>query len=302
MTADPEKSAPVLPAIASPSVLPGSGWTAWISGLATGAMAFLAVLTLAAAMAASQLASDWRSDLAGAATVRVSGTPGEQADRVSAVLEVLRQTPGIAEARPLSDAEQAVLLEPWFGEGFVPADLPVPRLIEVILDGDGPDGAALQSRLDLTVSGAVYDDHASWRRPLAAAATGLERLSLVATLLVALTAAGVTAFAARATLMANRSVIETVRLIGADDDFIAGAFVKSLALRAATGGLAGALLGSAAVALLPRIQSDNSALDLSLGPGVVGWIVLLAGIPLVCTGIVWFSARASVRAALRGMP
>ena len=167
-----------------PPLLPGSGWTAPMAGFAAAAMAFLAVLTLAAAMAAQSLAASWRADLAGVATVRVSGTEDEIAERMKSVLEVLRTTPGIARVRPLSDAEQQSLIEPWLGSGTDLAAFPAPRLIDVVLDGAGPDAEALQARLDLTVNGAVYDDHAAWRAPLTSSAKALERLALGATLVV----------------------------------------------------------------------------------------------------------------------
>ena len=116
-------------------------------------MSFLAVLTLAAGLAAIRLADEWRADLAGVATVRVSPGEGDAEARVAAVTEVLRTTPGIARVRVLSDDEQAALLAPWLGDAAGMADLPAPRLIDITLDGAGPDADALQKRLDLTVRG-----------------------------------------------------------------------------------------------------------------------------------------------------
>lgn len=295
---------------AGPPVLPTSGWTAWLTLMSAGVMCLLAVLTLAASMAANRLASEWRADLAGVATVRISGPREGMPDRIRSVLDVLRTTPGIATVRVLSDPEQAALISPWFGEDALLADLPVPRLIDVGLDGVGPDSAALQARLDLTVQGASYDDHATWRAPLATAARALERLALGATLIILLTAAGVVAFAARATISANRHVIETVRLVGGEDRFIARSFVRSIAWRAALGGLIGAMAGCSLLMLgpglndgliLPEVQTGES-LGVSLNPGWVGWLVLALGVPAIIAVIVWFSARLTVQLTLHRMP
>ena len=231
-------------------------------------------------------------------------------DRIRSVLDVLRTTPGIARVRVLSDEEQVALIAPWLGQDARLADLPVPRLIDLSLDGAGPDVQALQSRLDLTVSGATYDDHATWRAPLAAATRSLERLALGATIIILLTAAGVIAFAARATLSANRHVIETVRLVGAEDRFIATSFVRRLAIRTAVGGFAGALLGCLVLLLLPGLDGglvlpkveEGQRLGVSLNPGWSGWIALAAGIPLLIALIAWFSARTTVQLTLRKMP
>lgn len=263
-------------------------------------MSFLAVLTLAAGLAAIELAAEWRADLAGIATVRVATGEGME-DRLRAVLEVLRTTPGIAAARVLSDAEQVALLTPWLGDTAILAELPQPRLIDVTLAGDGPDPSALQGRLDLTVRGAVYDDHAAWRGPLVAAAQGLTGLAFAATALVLATAAVMIGFAARATLAANRQAIEVVRLIGAEDRFISAAFVRRLARRAALGGFLGAALGCGALALLPRIEVE-AGLAVALRPQGAGWAALGLGVPLAGALIAWAAARITVRLALARMP
>ncbi len=285
---------------ARPRVLPDAGWSSALAAWVAFAMSFLAVLTLAAGLAAIRLAAEWRADLAGVATVRVAGGEGGE-DRLRAVLEVLRTTPGIAAARPLSDSEQAALLAPWLGDAAALAELPQPRLIDVTLQGKGPDAAALQGRLDLTVEGAVYDDHAAWRRPLVAAADGLTRLAFAAAVLVLATAAIMIGFAARATLAANRSAIEVVRLIGAEDRFISKAFVGPLARRAAAGGLLGSALGCGALALLPRIDA-GAGLAVAVRPQGVGWLALGLGVPLAAAVIAWTAARIAVRLALARMP
>lgn len=299
-----------LSGLRGPPALPTTGWTSWLTTLSAGVMCLLAVLTLAASMAANRLAAEWRADLAGVATVHVSGSQDGMEERVRSVLEVLRTTPGISRVRVLSDEDQIALIAPWLGENVNIADLPVPRLIDVSLDGEGPAPEALQKRLDLTVDGARYDNHAAWREPLGAAANSLERLALGATVIILLTAAGVVAFAARATLSANRHVIETVRLIGAEDGFIARSFVRRLALRAIIGGFVGALIGCAVLALIPGLDEGlvlpkvdaGERLGVSLDPGFTGWAILAVGVPTIITIVVWLSARFTVRMTLQRMP
>lgn len=284
-----------------PPIMPASGWSAPLTTMVSAAMSFLAVLALAASMSASRLAAEWRADLAGVATVRVSAVSDEVQEKITAVLEILRTTPGIAKVRILSDEEQGDLLAPWLGAEADLSGLPAPRLIDVSLDGVGPDAEALQQRLDLTVKGAVYDDHAAWRAPLTSSAKALERLALGATIVVLLTAGVMVAFAARATLAANSHVIATVRLMGAEDRFIAGAFVRSLAYRAALGGVIGALLGAGALLLLPRIEADVG-LGTTLSPDSSGWFILIVGIPLASALVAWIAARAAVRISLSRLP
>ena len=77
-----------------PRILPRSGWTAPLTTLIAAGMAFLGVLTIAATLAAGNLADAWRSDLAGTATVRISGLEGEVPERLAAVLECCARPPG----------------------------------------------------------------------------------------------------------------------------------------------------------------------------------------------------------------
>ena len=60
--------------------------------------------------------------------------------RVERVATLLRGTPGIAEARPLSEADLGKLLRPWLGDAAKQLALPLPAVIEVHLAGAGPDG------------------------------------------------------------------------------------------------------------------------------------------------------------------
>lgn len=277
-----------------PPIVPQSGWTAPLTTMAAIAMSFLAVCTLLAGMAAAGMARGWESELAGLATVRVAGPPETQEAAVGRALAVLLETPGVLSARALGDDEQAALLEPWLGDLSGLGDLPAPRLIDLKLAGRGPDREALVRRLTEAVPGAIYDDHAIWRGPLTEAVETLGRVAWIATALVALAAGGTVALAARATLSAHLDIIRIVRLIGGEDHYIAGAFVRRLALR----GLAGGMLGTAA-ALLVLATLPSEAVPEALLPGWEGRLALIIGVPAASALIAWLTARASVRAVLR---
>ncbi|MEO1491699.1 MAG: FtsX-like permease family protein [Pseudomonadota bacterium] len=284
-----------------PEIVPVEGWSAPLTAMIAAAMGFLAVLTLVAAMAADRLATEWRADLAGVATVRVSAPPDEMDDKVRTVLEVLRTTPGIAEIRVLSQGDQAELLAPWLGTDAGIDDLPLPQLIDVSLDGAGPDAKSLRDRLALTLEGVTYDDHAAWRAPLAATANALERLAIGATVLVLFAAGAMVVLASRATLAANRRVIEVVRLIGAEDRYIASAFVRRLTLRAFIGATLGTLAACLALWLLPVIEAD-AAFGVALSPDQTGWLRVIIGVPIASGLVAWISARVATRSVLARLP
>ncbi len=65
-----------------------------------------------------------------------------------AALGVLRATPGIAHAAPLSESEMQSLVEPWLGKGALVAELPLPKLIDAaIVPGASVDLPGLAARL-----------------------------------------------------------------------------------------------------------------------------------------------------------
>lgn len=280
-------------------VVPPSGHTALLTLFASGAMAFLAVFALALSVAATRLSDRWATELAGSATIRVSAPAEQRDDQVSRTLAILSQTPGVAEARALSDGEQAALLAPWFGTGLPVDTLPLPQLIELIADDPPYDATGLRLRLQAEVPGATLDDHARWRAPLVAAAGSLWRLGLLSLLLIAGAMAAMITLAAYAALSANAQVISVLRLIGAKDSYIAGAFVRRFTLRALIGAAAGTVLGMIGLMLMPSAGAGDSVLA-GLGFRGAGWLVPLV-IPLLAAAVALTSTILAARARLRSL-
>jgi len=283
---------------AGSDVVPPSGMTAWLTLFTAAAMAFLAVFALAVAFATDRLADRWASGLAQSSTVRISAPAGQVAAQTEAVLRVLQQTPGVASAYALSEADQRALLAPWFGPDLPLDDLPVPQLIDIRETAEGYDAAGLRLRLAAEAPGAVLDDHARWRRPLVAAA---ERLRLFGYLSIALifgaTAAMIT-LAASAALSANAQVIGVLRLVGARDVFIARAFVRRFTLRALTGAAIGTGLAMLAVALMPEAAEGAETFLTGLGFRGAEWLWPLAVPPLVAV-VAFLATRIAALRRLR---
>lgn len=232
-------------------VVPPSGFTVWLTLFTSAAMAFLTIFALALALASGRLAQNWGEELARASTLRISAPAGQMSPQTQAALRILEQTPGVASARALSDAEQQALLEPWFGPDLPVDTLPVPRLIEIREEAEGFDAEGLRLRLQAEVPGAVLDEHARWRRPLVEAAGRLRLLGWVSIGLIGAATGAMVTLAANAALAANAQVIAVLRLVGATDGYIARAFVRRFTLRTLLGAAAGSLAGLVAILLMP---------------------------------------------------
>ena len=278
-------------------VVPPSGYTARLTSFTAGAMAFLAVFALALALATGRLADRWSAELAHTATIRISAPQGQMEVQSQAALAVLKTTPGVKSARVLSTKEQRKLLEPWFGPDLPLDDLPIPRLIEVVEDGNGPDVEGLRLRLAAEAPGAIFDDHTRWRKPLIDAAMRLRLLAGFSIALIALSTASLITLAANAALSANATVIGVLRLVGAKDSYIARAFVRRFTIRALVGACAGTVVAVIAVSLLPSPAAEGAFLT---GLGFRSWHWALPFlIPLLSAVVAFWATRAAAFRTLK---
>ncbi len=281
-------------------VVPPSGPSAWLTTFTAGAMTFLAVFALALSLASGRLADRWADALAQTATVRISAPVDQMEVQTNAVLAVLRTTPGIASARALTDDEQKALLAPWFGPDLPLDALPLPRLVEVVEAPEGYDSEGLRQRLMAEAPGAVLDDHTRWRRPLATAAARLNLLGGLSILLIGAAMAAMITLAANASLAANAQVIRVMRIVGAQDDYIAAAFVRRFTLRALAGSAAGALAGLIGIALLPPVDEAGGFLT-GLGFQGTGWLLPLV-LPPIAAAVALIATRTAAIRKLRELP
>jgi cell division transport system permease protein len=279
-----------------------------------GAMAFLAALALAGWVAAAGLARHWQLGAAAAMTVQVPH-PSEPAaqgggSRVERVVTLLNSTPGIADARALSDDELAELLRPWLGAGVERLAIPLPAVVQVHLSGDGPDLDALDRRMNEAAPGTLTETHGVWIGRLSALARSLQACAGVALLVVAAVAVAVIAVATRAGLAARRDAIEIVHGLGATDGYIAARFAARATLLAATGGLAGALAAMPVLLGLAQLSAPFAAVPIEdTGAGAnllvalpVGLWAVLPALPVAAAVIGFLTAQGTVRRWLRWLP
>jgi cell division transport system permease protein len=277
--------------------VPPTGVSARLTVFVAAAMAFLAVFALALSLTAGRVASSWADDLARSATLRLPADIDQTNEALRAALNVLQTTSGIGSARVLEPDEQRALLAPWFGPDMPVETLPVPQLIEIIPDETGYDTDGLRARLQAEVPGATLDDHGAWREPLMQAAQRLRLTGWSVLVLIFAVMAAMITLAAHASLAANAQVIRVLRLVGARDGYIAGAFVRRFTLRAAIGALAGVVIGVVVLRFMPQA---NVAGGMDTDFGFVGaeWIWALA-IPLLAAIVAFAATRSAAFRRLR---
>jgi cell division transport system permease protein len=284
----PERRAPILPRDAG-----GESWLAAVIAV----LCFLACLAAVGALAADRAAHGWARQLRAEATVQVRPRVGETGtEAATRAAETLAGVAGVDEAEVMDRKTAEALLRPWIGEAALP-DLPLPFLVTVRLDPDAPASAVSLSRA-LASAGvdATVDDHSLWRRDIERAASLITVLAIAAFLLTAGAAGAAVAYATRAGMAAQGSLIETLSLNGASDGRIAWLFQVRYGLLAAGAGAAGALaamLTAALVRFLGGAEGVTPALP-------VAWsdLLLLLPAPLLAAAVALVAARAAALARL----
>ena len=271
-------------------------------------MVFLAGLALAAVMDLERALARWDASLTGTLTVELPAQTAPNDKSLDAALAVLHAAPGIKSATPIDRAAIAKLIEPWLGTALSPADLELPRLIDVRLDPAGhADLAALRAKLTAAVPNTMLDDHQLWLDSLAHFARSAELTAIGILVLIGGVAVISVSFATRTGLAVHRETIELLHLIGARDTYVARQFERQALRLALVGGTIGLALTAAALMALSQAANASAFLGYSvtLLPALHlhGWNwVVLAVLPLIAGLVAMATARLTVLTTLRRLP
>lgn len=287
----------------SNSILPREKGAAPLD-LVIGVMAFLAALALGASLIAERTALGWRAGLSDRLTVQiVPPTHGMSLEQETDIaLGVLRATPGIAHAAPLTQDQMLSLVEPWIGKDSLVADLPLPRLIDAtITPGAEVDLAGLAQTLKKVAPDSLLDDHARWISRLKNLADAITWSAYGILLLIAIATAAAVAFATRAGLEAHHEMVELLHQMGAQSRFIARAFERHYLVSTLMAASVGAVLAAAFFLTVgglefAGIEAVPFLPPLALKLKEVPWLL---AVPLGSAIIALATARLSVLAALR---
>ncbi|WP_417516384.1 cell division protein FtsX [Minwuia sp.] len=276
---------------------PSSRFLPWI----VAALALIVTIAVGVSFSLAALTGSWGAIGSDRVSVRIAAAD-DGTDQVAAdVLTALRDSPSVRTARLLERSEVADLLSPWLGDagqtGSGERDLPLPLIIDVQLTG-----AAAQRDIGRLISrypDAVLDSTRGWLEPLRQLARlsgfvagGLATLSIAVIVLI-------TMFATRAALMAHDRTIELLRLMGADEAFIAQRFQLHGLKQGLLGGIAGTIPGLVTVGIgVAAARLDGSDLLTGLTPTLPGWLAM-ALLPVLIAIVAMLTARLTVLDLLR---
>jgi cell division transport system permease protein len=276
----------------------------WIIAL----MVYLAGLALASTLVLQGALQRWDASLSDTLTVQLPPAGDGKPDALATAVALLRATPGVTRAEPLSHEAMERLIAPWLGTAMTVQELSLPQLIDLRIDpAKPPDLAALRARLAAAVPGAGLDDHRLWLDRLAGLVLSIEATALAIVLLIGGAAVMTVIFTTRAGLAVHHAVVEVLHLIGARDGYIAGQFQRQALELALRGGIIGLLLTLLTLIAIGRVGAATALFGghvrllpaLALQPW--HWLALLA-LPLAAAFIAMLTARLTVLRALKRMP
>ena len=275
-----------------------SGPMPWVIAI----MLFLTLLVAAAGLTLADAARQGGDDLAQQVTIQIiEADPIARAGQRVAVARKLRSVPGILTVTAVPDAEVRNLLEPWLGTGVIDADIPVPALVDVRLNGV-PTAATLdrlQTILRPIAPNIRIDSHSSWMAPFFDLMAALVWLAVGILFLLLLATSAVVILAVRSSLNTHRETIQIMHMMGSTDVQAARLFQRRVALDALLGGMVGFFAAAAVILLLGgRISAVEPGLLTGAAFPWYGWIMLVL-IPLAVTGLAMLMARWTVISALK---
>ena len=272
----------------------------WVFAL----MVYLAVLALTGVLILHSAVERWQRGEVDTLTVQLMPLEGESEEvRIAALRDLLGDVEGVTGVHVVAEDATIALIERWLGEGNVPSDLPLPRLIDVdIAPGHGLDAESLALHLQASLAGVSVDDAKLWLDRLADFGHSLELLAIAVVVLIGLAAVATVIFSTRMGISIHRDVIELLHLIGARDGYVAAQFQRQAMMLGLRGGVLGIVF---AVATLYGLRHVASRLETPLAPEipVAHWAWgLLAAVPVATALIAMVTARLTALRELAKMP
>jgi cell division transport system permease protein len=269
-----------------------------------GGLLYLAVVALAVAAIADEALRLYglRAELV---TVSLPSAPDDRRGEqdVAQAVEILRETPGVTSVALVPPEELEALVEPWLDDFKRGTDLPLPTLIDVIVDPRSPpDLAALQERLAEVVEGATVGVEALSRDRAERLAAFFRAWGSGAGIVALLGTLALVGLITWVSLRMNTDSVELLRSMGAPDRYLARQFERHALVSSAQGGLIGcvvALLTVMGLLYSSRRMQVADAVELQISP--LDW-VLLACVPVVAALLITAVARVTALWGLARTP
>lgn len=270
-------------------------------------MVFFASLSTAGVLSLNSMLSRWSHSISGSLTIQI--LPVEENGKINRrqtqteteeVLNILRQTAGIASANVLTDRQLTDLLKPWLGDTVLLEDLPMPRLIDVqLMDESFVDLNALRDTLAQKAPNASLDIHKLWLGKMIRLVRAIELLGSTILSLVFATTSLIVIYVTRSSFAVHKPIIELLHQMGAHDSYISKQYARRVLFLSSLGALFG--IGSAVPILLTvasLVRGFEGGLLSEARFSILDWMIIGA-VPLIAVFMTTLTSYVTVKRTLR---
>ncbi len=247
-------------------------------------MVFLAILCSSLAISLEKVLSKWENSITGSITIQVLPSEKEIENKtlfnnnIKELVNSLKTTPGIQNARYLKEQEINKLLKPWFGVNELINELPIPHVIDVTLADDiSVDIDVLKSVVAYKAEHASIDIHQAWLKSLTNLISSVKILVFTILIIILTTTIVLVIYATTTSVSLHKNAISLLHLIGAKDNYIA----FQIAIKAFVLSLKGASVGM--ILVIPiiitignYIKGFNNSLSSMVSLNMNDWFILLS--------------------------
>lgn len=236
--------------------------------------------------------------------IQVPYDNGGQDTTARAIVAKLQNMEGVRSAHITPDSELKKILNPWFGQEDFLDLLPVPSVIEVVMDEEAYNKgeispASLRNRLIGNYPEIVIDDYREWIDDLNAITSGLRHAAYLVSLLILGAATAVVILITRASVQIHYPIVRLLHRMGAADSYITRQFQLNASLLTFKGAAIGTIVGAT---LYTLSMSLLSAFELPILPDTMitlTHIGFFLALPFIMSAGVAFSTFLSVQFMLR---
>jgi cell division transport system permease protein len=196
---------------------------------------------------------------------------------------------------PVKQQQLLNLLKPWVGQVDMLSDIPMPALIDVDIDPSSHlDVSELVQRLRQYAAGVRIESHERWLETLSVLRASLQIVAYLFAVIIGLTVAITVMLVTKAGLASHHQSISVLRLIGAQNSYIARKFQAHALKLTSRGAFVGFIAAFPVLFFLNHLTSSFGVPEMLRPTADWDLIIFLVIIPLVIIGLSILVARFAV--------
>lgn len=269
-----------------------SRYVCWIVGL----MVFLLSLVFVGAMSLSTSLGQWNLGSDNRLTIELPLHGVQNPEAVTEnILGILQKIPGVARIKLVDSQEVLNLLQPWVGQVNLLQDLTLPTLIDVDMK---PNVRANVEEITATLRQFApevrIEEHSHWQHMLEKLRLSLEVMAYLFIGLITATVIVTITLITRSSLATHASIIDVLRLVGANNRYIAQKFQQRAFWLALKGGAWGVIMALPTIFFLNWLSLQLGVSDAIKPTLSLFLLATILSLPFIVGGISFLAARLSV--------